>query len=281
MVFLPTCSFAQVVSFYSPDKKYGVGDTFLVSFLLDTKGAQINSIEGTVSVPENIFDIDTVKTENSFVSLWIQKPVIDEKAGEINFSGGLPGGYSGSSGTVFSFILRAKKEGVGNIDFKNIEILLNDGKGTGASQIYFSPISLSVGKVNSSCPKKYVASRDTVPPENFVPTINSDSSIVGGKSFVSFYTVDKGSGVGFYEVREEPWVLLWFGFGSLWKGVENLKVLSYQYWISTVKVRAIDGEGNYTEESLVKYPNAFGWGIISIFSLCFLYFYFVIFRKKK
>ena len=281
LVFLPIASFAQVVSFSSSDKNYSVGDTFLVKILLDTKGTQINSIEGTLSIPQNTFNIESVETENSIISLWVEKPNIDERTGEIHFSGGLPGGYSGSSATIFSFVLKAKKEGNGNVDFKNINILLNDGKGTSVPQIYFSPMYLSIGKANSSVHKEYVASHDVTPPENFEPTISNNSSISGGESFVSFYAVDKGSGVDSYEVREKPWFLSLFGFNSYWKGKENLKVLSYQYWISDVKVRAIDVEGNYTEESLIKYPNTLGGGAVSILFIGFLYFCFVIFRKRS
>lgn len=52
----------------------------------------INAVSGTVIFNENISVIPTIETNNSIVSLWVDKPSVSGNS--INFSGIIPGGFS-------------------------------------------------------------------------------------------------------------------------------------------------------------------------------------------
>lgn len=264
LLVFPLSSFAQTVSLKSDKTEYNKGDSFLVTASLDAAGYSINSIGGTVLIPADRFDVSQIETGGSFVSLWVKRPELtagnaSSTAGpkgnyyRIDFSGGLPGGYSGSNGTIFSFVLRAKEAGLGKLDLNGLEAFLNDGKGTAVPSIKSVPLNMSIAN-NASLPRlSYTAKIDTTPPEPFDVSLSKDASVAGNKYFVSFFAVDKGTGVAKYEVEEDPWVLSWFRVKKIWNDSESPQVMYYQKWVSTVKVRAYDAAGNVREEKTTKF----------------------------
>lgn len=91
-------------------------------------------------------------------------------------------------------------------------------------------------------------------PEELVPLVSRDPSVADNKYFVSFFAVDKDTGVSFYEVEERPKVISWFtsAFTKSWTRAESPHVLSMQWWPTTVVVRAHDQAGNFAESTAEK-----------------------------
>lgn len=264
LLIIPMISLAQTVSLKSDKTKYNLGDSFLVTASLDAAGNDINSLGGTIMIPSDRFEVSQIETGGSFMSLWVQRPELAANgiAGttgtsssqyRIDFSGGLPGGYSGSSGTIFTFVLKVKKAGSDEVDLDGLKAYLNDGKGTAVTSIKLIPLKIIVTNDASLPQLTYTAKIDTTPPEPFSISLSKNRSVAGNKYFVSFFAVDKGTGIAKYQVEEDPWILSWFGYKKVWDDSESPQILYYQKWISTIKVRALDTAGNVKEEKVTKF----------------------------
>jgi hypothetical protein len=268
---------AQSVSLSGGKTNYSLGDSILVTASVQTGGQQINTAQGQVNFSPSSVSVSDVRYGNSIISLWVLKPSADNALGTINFTGGVPGGFSGSTGTLFTFIVQPQKEGAVTISLKDVHVLLNDGSGGELSGLKIIPLTLNITKAKTVTPskasatatstpqeEKFVAPKDTIPPENFVPMIGRSESIANNAYFVAFSAVDKDSGVAKYEVREVPRIIGLFTdmFSTPWREASSPYVLSFQTWGSRVEVRATDGAGNSTVSSTNK---PFGTILIIIF----------------
>ncbi len=269
---LPNFISAQTVSIISDQNSYNIGDSFLVMVKLNSLGQSVNTIGGTVIVPADIFTVSNIETGKSFISLWVDKPVYID--GKIHFSGGLPGGYSGSDGVIFTFVVRIKQDINTEISLIDFEAFLNDGKGTAVSGLVLNALKLNLNN-NSTTTSDYRSDIDNIPPEKFQVVIDRDISIENNKYFVSFFATDKGTGVSRYEVEEVPWIISLFGYKKIWPDVKNLQVLEYQNWLSTIHVRAYDAVDNMTEETVVNCSYYIYYILALLISM------FVIFNLKR
>ncbi|MGE5392906.1 MAG: cohesin domain-containing protein [Candidatus Saccharibacteria bacterium] len=82
-------------------------------------------------------------------------------------------------------------------------------------------------------------------PEEFKPVIGSDASIASGKSFLSFSTLDKTSGISHYEAR-----IGWFGS---WHKATSPYFLSRAFYGDSIAIRAYDNAGNF-RDAVIDYP---------------------------
>lgn len=283
---IPSTSFAQNVVIGSDKVLHNAGDTFLVKVTLNSLGKQINSLGGTILIPKDLYDVKEIMIGESFVSLWTERPEIkttpevDSTSTEISFSGGLPGGYSGSDGVIFTFVLKAKNKGASAINIKDFTAFLNDGKGTLASSVQITPLSGTV-KNDPSLPNEiYTIKEDNTPPEQFEPSIARDPSIENNRYFISFFAVDKGTGIKSYDVEEDPILLSVFGYKKVWKDSVNPQILYFQKWGSNIKVIATDMDGNSREEIISK-PFALEYKIYFFLLLLTFLFTFHFKRIKK
>ncbi|MEI6304857.1 MAG: cohesin domain-containing protein [Candidatus Taylorbacteria bacterium] len=254
---LPSTTSAQTVTMKTAQSKYNVGDSFIVSLNLDAKGKQINSMGGSILIPTQAFEVSNIEIGGSFISLWIDRPSLENihrssTSSEIRFSGGLPGGYSGSSGNILSFVLTALKHGDQSLSVDNFNAYINDGRGTALSNVTITKLRLSVGNDDRATKIVYKPSDDTTSPEPFDISLGSDPTVTDNDYFVSFFAVDKGSGVTRYEIEERPWIISILGVSKLWTQAQSPQILYYQKWISTIEVRAFDASGNVREESIIK-----------------------------
>jgi hypothetical protein len=101
-----------------------------VRVYLDAEGKTISGISGSFSFPTELFDIESITTESTIVSLWVKQPVLsDEKYFDgrthISFEGIFPGGYIGvrspyyegvRPGSVFTVFLVPKQKGRADIN---------------------------------------------------------------------------------------------------------------------------------------------------------------------
>ena len=249
---------AQSVSLTASKTSYTTADSILVTASIQTGGQQINTVGGQVSFLPTSLSVSDVRFGNSIISLWVDKPTANNSLGTINFTGGVPGGFSGSSGQLFTFVVKPKKEGSITITLKDVKVLLNDGSGSELQGLKIIPLNLSITKTTIPTPppitptsieENSTAPKDKVSPENFVPMVSRHESIADNAYFVSFFAVDKDSGVVKYEVREVPKLI---GVSTEWVPAKSPHILSIQSWGTLVEVRATDGAGNSTVSTTYK-----------------------------
>ncbi|MDP3784693.1 MAG: cohesin domain-containing protein [bacterium] len=270
----PLVSRAQVLNLKAPKTTYAVGDSFQITLSIDAKGKAINTVSGSVSVPAANLQILDTRYGNSIISLWVERPEI--KAGAINFSGGIPGGFSGSAGTILSFGVKVKKAGSATVSLNNFKVLLNDGLGTEVLGLGLGNLKLTLKDAPPPPPspkvpkaeekaapaEEYLPPPDTIPPESFIPIVSRHPSVSDNKYFVSFFAADKDSGIEHYEVKEIS--ALWPFDREDWVRAESPYILKNQWWRARVLVRAYDQAGNAADGEALKPFHSF---VLSAFTL--------------
>lgn len=109
---------------------YAANGSFTVAVRVNTDGQSINAAEGTLSFNPRELSVVSVNRSGSIFNLWVTEPTFSNSAGTINFSGGLPSGYSGSVGSIMNITFRAAGAGTARVSFTNGSVLANDGRGT-------------------------------------------------------------------------------------------------------------------------------------------------------
>lgn len=108
---------------------YSVGDRVILKVLV-SGGTPINAVSSNITVPTNIFTIDSVTKDSSILNFWVTEPSFSNSNGAVTFEGVSLGGFTGSTGEVVTLRLRAIKEGSGTISINSAQVLANDGQGT-------------------------------------------------------------------------------------------------------------------------------------------------------
>lgn len=109
---------------------YTTGSNFTVTVLVNTESKSINAAEGVLTYNPKELSVVSVNRNSSIFNLWVTEPTFSNSAGTINFSGGLPSGYAGSAGTVFTVTFKPILAGTPRISFTGGSVLANDGQGT-------------------------------------------------------------------------------------------------------------------------------------------------------
>ena len=235
LFFIAIPVFSANVFFDAKNQSFAQNEEFLAQVFLNTEEESLNAIEGRIIFPTDLLEVKEIRDGGSAINFWIEKPH-SFQLGAIIFSGITPGGLLGSKEFIFSVVFNAKKEGSGAIKIDGLRVLRNDGEGTPAKieirNLEFK-ILKSEGQISSSILQ---IPSDIEPPENFKPTIESNSNIFDGKYFLVFATQDKISGIANYKAREGEWG--WF------RNVESPYLLKYQSLDRKIFVKAIDKAGN-------------------------------------
>ncbi len=107
------------------------GNIVSVKVLVNTDGADINTVVATIQFPPNLLQVMSIDQSSSIFSLWAQNPTFSNSAGTVTFTGGLPTpGFTGQNGEIVSIIFRALKSGSASLIYSNASVLQNDGLGT-------------------------------------------------------------------------------------------------------------------------------------------------------
>lgn len=110
---------------------YAIGDEFSISVNINTDGELVNVVEGDVSFNTKDLEIVELSQEGSILDFWNIEPTYDEKKGTVTFAGGIPSGYVGDDGTVFSITFKALSNVSSRVRFlAGAAILASDGYGT-------------------------------------------------------------------------------------------------------------------------------------------------------
>lgn len=240
LLFLPVTVSAATVSFHASPAYIGAGDEVLVTVLIDS-AIPANAFSGMMSYSAATLEPIDVSDGNSIISLWITNPAISATGAPITFAGITPGGFSGNSGTLFSILFRAKTAGTARVSIQDAEVLRNDGAG-GNEPVTVKPLTLPVGSAPIG---GYVEPDETIPPEVFVASLGNDPQLFGGRWYLAFTAVDKGSGIDYYAVAESrvPLFLLSL-FPLSWSITTSPYAITDQNLTSTVYIKAIDRAGN-------------------------------------
>jgi hypothetical protein len=176
----------------------------LVTFdvMLDPETDSVNAFSSLVSIPGDMFDVESISTVGSIATLWITQPKVVEETNMLSsltartvvaFEGALPGGFDGvrspyyegkRPGKLFTITLRPKTKGTGILFFADTKVLLNDGKATesfvttNTAQIVVPDIkTLPVIAKQKNEPVTYTES----PEKTLTASLLKDESVVGSK----------------------------------------------------------------------------------------------------
>lgn len=127
---IPTLVSAAVLSVSPNTGVYVSGKTFTVRVLINTEDKSINAAEGSLKFNSQEMSVVSIDKSSSIFNLWVTEPTFSNSAGTINFSGGMPAGYKGSSGNIFNITFRTTSSGTSKLSFVSGSILANDGMGT-------------------------------------------------------------------------------------------------------------------------------------------------------
>jgi hypothetical protein len=287
----PLVSHAATLKVVASSSSVVVGQSFQVNVALDTKGEDANAIQGEVTFPPGFFIFKGINDGASPVSLWIEPPH-EISSGTVEFSGIIPGGFTGSASSVVGVLLAPVTNGTGTIDLQNVQLLRNDGQGTAiAVTTAGQPIAVAIAANASPSVLVGPVPRFTVP-EMFVPIVTTDPNIYDGKYFLVFSTTDKGSGINYYDVTEVPAGTA-ISEHSLWATATSPYLLKDQSLSSDIYIRAVNNAGIAT---IVKVPARFPpsiisritstslssvWLLLFLFLLVILAFYFLTRSRKK
>lgn len=241
-IFLFSCISAHATEFSViaiERDNVGVGGQLKYTIAINTEGANINALAGRLIYPQDLLELKEIQDGNSIINFWIDEPKASSSG--IIFSGIVPGGYQGENGLIFSAVFTAKKKALDTINLVDAKVLSNDGAGTELPVKAFSPYHFMI--TDKTLGKEFTFSPivDHDMPESFLPQVGQDQNVFENKNFVAFSTVDKGSGIEGYQVKEVRYPLFDF---STWINATSPYILTDQDLHSYIYVRAVDKAGN-------------------------------------
>ena len=132
-LIIPPNVFGAALSIEPAAGSFVVGTTFNVSVFLNTEDESVNGVEAHLSFPPDKLQIVSPSTGFSIINSWIRQPSYNNKEGQIDFEGVIPGGVYANKGLISTLTFRAKSIGRAVVKFlDNSKVLLNDGKATDA-----------------------------------------------------------------------------------------------------------------------------------------------------
>jgi len=296
-LLLPVIAGAVELYLKTSQPEYAPNETFSVDIRLNVIPPEnINAVEVYLSFPKDTLEAVDFSTANSILT-FIKNPAIDQQNGLINFSGIVPGGYSGrlagdpgKSNLLGRAIFQVKKREKETALLKflaNSQALLNDGKGTKAN-LTFIPLEIKISPqevvFNPLNEWEKAKEEDKIPPEEFKPEIVK----IDDKYFLVFNSQDKQSGLDYYEIQTLKETLL----GQLvpisdFKKGESPYPLDKSDLDKIIEVKAIDKSGNeriviLNPQAQIKwYKNYWFWGIILLGIILGYILYYGRLRSQK
>ncbi len=290
-VLFPTITSGAVLYLEPAEGEYQPADTFIVEIKIDTENQCINAVGVDLSFSQNIFKAIDFSQGESIINLWTETPQINQEAGNLSFSGGIPGGYCGripgdpgASNLLGKIIFRVPGMMVSQLGIplaqisflENSQVLLNDGLGTKA-ELTLQGASFTIIDKSEAVKDEWreELKKDNIAPELFEIEVHQYPAIFEGKYFITFFTSDKQTGIDYYEVKE----------GSQdWKKAESPYLLENQNLQSIIKVKAVDKAGNEgVAEYIPEFPKKLFpyWIIIVILIIGVVIWYFITKQKRN
>ncbi len=237
----PSVSFAVTFELITKSNNYQQGSEFYIDVAVEPNGQSINGVDGELVITNA--NVLRIEDGGSIVKNWITRPVLTGKDGSINvnFSGIIPNGFNGylnsieKGGLVFRVVLKAKNEGLVNLNLKNLMVTKNDGEG---SPISVKNQTMSIKISNTGEVEKYTAVDNERPEVNY--EIVTDPNLFDGKKTLVFSAIDSKSGLKDVYIKE--------GFKDF-RPADSPYLLEDQSLRGIILLKVTDNAGN---ETLVK-----------------------------
>lgn len=276
-ILIPLPSYAFTVYPERNISDMNIGRPTSVKFLIDTDGQEINTLEGSISIPLDL-EISNIDTGGSIFSLWPEKPTFNKVNNEILFTGGSQGGFYGKDLRIFNVTITPKNIGDFDLSSGNLSAYLNDGNGT---KINGKLSNFDFKVISDTTNDNVDIVKDNNPPNNLIVEIGKDSSLFNNRYFITFNASDSLSGVNRYEIKEG---------NSSFEKYENNYVIKDQSLNTKIWIKVIDNNGNEFIEKIKpidllndkydsKKDNVIFW-VITAIVLLFVFFLIFIFIKK-
>jgi hypothetical protein len=121
--------YAATLSIESSNTQLKVGDVVTATVYVNSEGETINNVEGLITVPSDILEIQSVSNSGSVLNLWVEQPSYSK--GSVTFNGGIPNpGFKGIKGKVVTIFMKAIRDGSASVTFQAASVRANDGLGT-------------------------------------------------------------------------------------------------------------------------------------------------------
>ncbi|MBI2062586.1 MAG: hypothetical protein HYT64_02770 [Candidatus Yanofskybacteria bacterium] len=127
---LPAFSYAADFNIYPQAGTFGSKQEFEINLKIDSAGETVNAAQAKLKFSPNIIEVKSISKDGSIFNFWLQEPKLSNTDGTIEFIGGTPSGFSGSSLQVLKIIFTAKGVGQSDISFVDASITAADGSGT-------------------------------------------------------------------------------------------------------------------------------------------------------
>lgn len=127
---LPLLTQAATLSVSPGTGVYKTGATFTVTVYVNTAGVPVNAADGTLAFNARELSVVSVSRASSIFNLWTTEPAFSNAAGTVTFSGGVPTGYTGTTGNVLSVTFRSLTSGAARVSLTGASVLAADGRGT-------------------------------------------------------------------------------------------------------------------------------------------------------
>ncbi|OGG71099.1 hypothetical protein A3I99_03045 [Candidatus Kaiserbacteria bacterium RIFCSPLOWO2_02_FULL_45_11b] len=248
----PLTSLAATLSLSPSTGVYTTGSTFTVRAVVNTQGKPVNAAEGTIKFNPAEVTVVSVNRSGSIFNLWVTEPTFSNSAGTISFSGGMPSGYTGSAGTIFSITFKTTNASAAKVNFTNGSVLANDGMGTNVlSSMNGGSYTISAASVTPT-PEvvEYVAPANTPG----APVIESSTHPNSEGWYTSkTATLSWNLPAGVTEVRT-----------LLDDNANSIPTRVYEDPISTITIEDLDEGVQYFH---LQFRNEDGWGKVSHYRL--------------
>ncbi len=274
-LFSPSSLYAAKFYFDAGRGSILPSDTLEIDVMVDTEGQNDNAFEGKLLYSTNLEPLEITSGE-SIITSWVDYP--EARDGTIEFSGIVPGGFSGlldpatkevESGLLFTIRFAITDTTPAQISFLEVKALKNDGlagRDTSTSE------HLRILVSENAAPSFERTTLDLNPPEFFTPKIASHPSVYEGKYFLAFDTIDKGTRIRDFWVKE--------GNGS-WQKAESPYLLKDQGLRSQIYVKAVDLDGNERIVTIEGGPYDMKWSAIVIAALILSAVIWYVRKKRK
>lgn len=139
-----TSLFAAQLTMDTPEKIDSSGSPVIITIYLDAENDSVGALSSTFSFPSEMYDVTSISTADSVVSLWLSPPrILNERSLDlrtrITFEGIFPGGFTGVRSSVYTGVrpgiiatvtLSPKRAGNGNFLLDTTEIRAGDYQGS-------------------------------------------------------------------------------------------------------------------------------------------------------
>ncbi len=142
-----------------------IGDTIIVSIIIDTEGAGVNAAQATVQFPSDIVEATGIDSTESVFNFWLERPQFSNQAGQFSFIGGSTNGFNGHALTVLKARFKVKKIGVADFSFVDGAVTAGDGSGTNVLKGMSGASVVAAEASASESPKPTQITRSPIPAE--------------------------------------------------------------------------------------------------------------------